>query len=97
MSDTKCPNTLLLEVMISSKYERVFFRNFSAHTVQIIFDHWWASMNEGYLPLIAWNNSRHVPSCRFDLNYGIEETGSPGNISIICHRVPRHSSDHGTS
>jgi len=46
---------------------------------------------------IAWNNSRHVPPWRFYLNCGIEETGSPGIICIVCHPVLRHPSDHGTS
>jgi hypothetical protein len=33
--------------MISSKNERVFIRDLSDLTLQIIFDAWWASMNEG--------------------------------------------------
>ena len=46
---------------------------------------------------IAGNNSSHVPSWRFDLHCGIEETGSPGMICIVCHQVLRHPSEHGTS
>jgi hypothetical protein len=62
MSDTKSLNTSLLEVMISSKNERVFIRDLSDLTLQIIFDAWWASMNVGLKRPIAWNNSRHAPS-----------------------------------
>jgi len=97
MWDTKPLNTPLLEVMISSKKERVFIRDLSALTLQIIFDAWWASMNEGSKPPIAMNNSRHAPSWRIYLHCGIEETGSPGIICIVCHQVFRHSSVHGTS
>jgi len=46
---------------------------------------------------IAWNNSRHVHSWRFNLHCGFEETGSPGIICIICHQVLCHPSEHGTS
>jgi len=96
-SDTKSLNTSLLEVMISSKNEHVFIRNLSDHTLQIIFDAWWASMNAGSKRPIAWNNSRHVPSWRFYSHCRIEETGSPGIICIVCHQVLRHPSEHGTS
>ena len=54
-------------------------------------------MNEGWKRPIAWNNSRYVPSLRFYLHCGIEETSSPGIICIICHQVLRHPSEHGTS
>jgi len=47
MSDTKSLNTLLLEVMISSKNEHVFIGDLSDLTLQMIFDAWWASMKEG--------------------------------------------------
>jgi len=47
MSDTKSLNTSLLEVMISSNNEGIFIRNLSNLALQIIFDAWWASMNEG--------------------------------------------------
>jgi hypothetical protein len=47
MSDIKSLNTSLLEVMIFSKYERVFIRDSSLLTLQIIFDASWASMNIG--------------------------------------------------
>jgi len=46
---------------------------------------------------IAWNNSRHAPSWEFNLHCGIEETGSPGIICIVCHQVFRHPAEHGTS
>jgi len=97
MSDSKFLNTSLLEVMISSKNERVFIRDLSNLTLQIIFDAWWASMNEGSKRPIAWNASRHAPSWRFYLHCATEETGSPGIICIVCHQVLRHPSEHGTS
>jgi hypothetical protein len=83
--------------VISSKNERVFIRDLSDITLQIIFDAWWASMNEGSKQPIAWNASRHAPSWRFYLHCGIEGTGSPGIICIVCHQVLRHPSEHGTS
>jgi len=97
MSDTQSLNTLLLEVMISSKNERVFIHDLSDLTLQIIFDAWWAFMNVRSKRPIAWNISRHAPSWRFYLHCGIEETGSPGIICIVCHQVLRHPSEHGTS
>jgi len=97
MSDTQSLNTSLLEVMISSKNERVFICDLSDLTLQIIFDAWWASMNVGSKRRIAWENSRHAPSWRFYLHCGIEETCSPGIICIVCHQVLRHPSEHGTS
>jgi len=84
-------------VIISSKNEHVFIRDLSDLTLKIIIDAWWASMNVGSKRPIAWNNSIHVPSCRFYLHCGIEETGSPGIICIVCHQVLRHPSEHGTS
>jgi hypothetical protein len=97
MSDTKSLNISLLEVMISSKNECVFIHNLSDLTLQIIFDAGWASMNVGSKRPIAWNNSRHAPLWRFYLHCGIEETGSPGIICIICRQVFRNQSEHGTS
>jgi hypothetical protein len=97
MSDTQSLNTSLLEVMISSKNERVFIHDLSDFTLQIILDAWWASMNEGSKRPIYWKNSRHAPSWRFYLHCGIEETGSPGIICIVCHQVLRHPSEHRTS
>jgi len=97
MSHTKSLNTSLLEDMISSKNERVFIRDLSDLTLQIVFNAWWASMNVGPKRPIASNNSRHGPSWRFYLHCGIEETGSPGIICIVCHHVLRHPSEHGTS
>jgi len=85
MSDTKSLNTLLLEVTISSKNECVFICDLSDLTLQMIFDASWASINEGSKRPIAWNNSRHAPLWRFYLHCGIEETGSPGIICIVCH------------
>jgi hypothetical protein len=87
----------MLEVMISSKNERVFIQDLSDLTLQIVFDVWWDSMNVNSKRPIAWNNSRHAPSWRFYLHCGIEETGSPGIICIVCHQGLRHPSEHGTS
>jgi hypothetical protein len=97
MSDPESQITLWVEVIISSKNERVFIRNLSDLTLQIIFDASWASMNVVSKWPIAWNNSRHVPIWRFCLHWGIEETGSTGIICIVCHQVLRHPSEHGTS
>jgi hypothetical protein len=97
MSDSQSLNTLLLEVTISSKNERVSIRDLNNLTLQILFDAWWASMNVGLKRSIAWKNSRHAPSRRLYLHCGIEETGSPGIICIVCHQVLRHQSEHGTS
>jgi len=97
MSHTKSLNTSLLEVMISSKNQRVVILDLSDLTVQIVFDGRWASMNVGSKRPIAWNNSRHAPSWRFYLDCGIGETGSPGIICIVCHQVLRHPSEDGTS
>jgi len=97
MTDIQSLNTSLLEVMISAKYNHVFIRDLSDLTLQIIFEAWWASINVGSKRPIAWNASRHVPSWRFYLHCGIEESGSPGIICIICHQVLRHPSEHGTS
>jgi len=97
MSDTKSLNTSLLEVVFSSKNECVFIRDLSDLILQIIFDAWWASMNKGSKRPFASNHSRHLPSWRFYLHCGIEETGSPGVICIVCHQVLRHPSEHGTS
>ena len=97
MSDTKSLNTSLLEVMISSKNDRVFIRDLSDLTLQLIFDAGWASTNVASKRPIAWNDSRHATSWRFYLHCGIEDTGSPGIICIVCHQVLRHPSEHGTS
>jgi hypothetical protein len=97
MSDIQSLNTSLCEVIISSKNERVFIRDFSDLTLQIIFDACWASMNVGSKRPIAWKNFRHAPSSQFYWHCGIEETGSPAIICIVCHQVLRHPSEHGTS
>jgi hypothetical protein len=97
MSDTQSLNTSLLEVMISSNHEPVFIRDLSDLTLQINFNVWWASMNVDSKRPIAWKNSRHVSSWRFNLHCGTEENGSPGIIYIVCHQVLRHPSEHGTS
>jgi len=97
MLDLKSLNTSLLEVIISCKTEDVFICDLSDLTLQIIFDGWWASMNVSFKHPLAWNNLRHASLWWFYLHCGIEETGSPGIICIICHQVLRHQSEHGTS
>ena len=97
MSDTKSLNIPLLEVIISSKNNRVFICDLSDLTLQIIFNAWWASFNVGSKRPIALNNSRHVPSWQFYLHSGIEETSSSGIICIVSHHVVRHPSEHATS
>jgi hypothetical protein len=97
MSDTKCVNISWLEVTIISKNKSVFIYDLSNLTFQIIFDAGLGSMNVGSKWPIAWNNSRYVPSWRLYLHCGVEETGCPGIISIVCHQVLRHPSEHGTS
>jgi len=54
-------------------------------------------MNGGLKHPIAWNDSRDAPSWHFYLHCRIEETGSPGIMCIVCHKVLRHPSEHGTS
>jgi hypothetical protein len=83
--------------MISSRNEGVCIFDFSTPTLQNIFDAWWCSGNYGSTPPIAWINSTHAPSWQFYLHCGIEVTGSPGIICIVCHHVLRHPSEHGTS
>jgi hypothetical protein len=83
--------------MISSKNESIFIRDLSDLTLQIIFDTWWASLNEGLKRPIAWNNSSHAPLWRFFLHCGNEATWSPAMICIVCHQVRRHPSEHVTS
>jgi len=56
MSDPEFLNTSLLEVMRSSKNERVFIEDLSDLTLQIIFHAWWATMNVGSKWSMAWNN-----------------------------------------
>jgi hypothetical protein len=97
MSDTNSLNTWLPEVMISSKNEPVFVPDLSKLTLPIVFDAWWASLNVGLKRPIAGNKSRPAASWRFYSHCGIEETGSPGIICIVCHQVLRHLSEYGTS
>jgi len=95
--DSKSLNISLLEVMIASENERVFIRDVRDLTLQIIFDAWWALIDADLKGPIAWKNSRHAPWWWFHLHSGIEETGNPGIICIMCHQVLRHPSELGTS
>jgi hypothetical protein len=97
MSDSKPIHTSLLEVMISLKNERVLIHDLSDLTAQIMLDVWWAPVNYGSKPPIAWNNLPHAPSWLFNLHCRIADTSSPGFICIVCHQVLRHPSEHGTS
>jgi hypothetical protein len=86
-----------VEVMISSKNERVFVRDLNNLTIQIIVDAWRTSMNVDLKLSIAWNYSNNAPSLRFYLHCGTEETGSLGIICIVCHQVLCHPSEYLTS
>jgi hypothetical protein len=97
MSDTELLNTMLLEVMISSKDERIITCDLSDHTLHFIFDAWLASINVCSKWPSPWNNSIHAPLWLFYLQCEIGETGSPGIICIVCHHDLRHPSEHGTS
>jgi hypothetical protein len=77
--------------------EYVFIRDLSDRTLHIISVSWCASMKVDMKRPVAWKNSSHAPLWRFYLHCGIEETGSPGIICIVCHQVLRHPSEHGTS
>jgi len=83
--------------MISSNNEGVFVHDLSDLTIQIMFDDWRDSMNVGSKQPIARNDFKHAPSWRFDLYYGIGETGSPVIICIVCYQVFCYLSEHGTS
>jgi len=83
--------------MISCTNKYVSIRDLSHLTFQTILDAWWASMNEWLKWPIALHDSRHAQSWPFHSHIGIEETGSPGIICIVCHQVLRHPSEHGTS
>jgi len=97
MSNSQSLNTSLLEFMMSPKNERVFIHDLSDLGLQVMFDTWWAPLNVGMESPIVWKNSRLVPSRRFYLHCGIEETGYPGIICIICLPLPRQPSEHVTS
>jgi len=97
MSDSKSSNTLMPDVMISSKNECGIVCDLSDLPLQIILDAWWASMNVDSKCPIAWNDSRHASSWRSYLHCGIEETRSRGIPCIVRHQDLRHPSEHGTS
>ena len=83
--------------MNCSKNELVLFRDLSDHTLQIIFDAWWASMNVGSTRPIGWKYSRHAPSWHLYWHGGIEVTGSASIIWTVYHQVHCHPSAHATS
>jgi hypothetical protein len=80
-----------------SKNERILMRDLSDHSFQIFFNGWWASINVVSKRPLQRNNSRHSSSWRFYLHCGSVASGSPETISIICHQVLRHPTEHGTS
>ena len=83
--------------MISCKNEQVVIRDLRDLTLPSIFDAWWASLNVASKRPIDWNTSRHASLWRFYLHHGIEVTGSPGILFIICDQVLRHPLEHWTS
>jgi len=95
--DSESINILLVEDMIYSQDEWVFIRDLSDLNVLTISDAWWALMNGRSKCPIVSSNSGHTPLWRFYLYCGAEESGCPGIIYIICHRVLRHPSQLGTS
>jgi len=97
MSDSKSFNTLRLGVMISSKNENDFVCDLSDLTVQIIFDASWTAINTDLKGSNALNESKHAPLWHFHLHCGIEDSGSPGILCIICHQVLCQPSEHGLS
>jgi len=54
-------------------------------------------MNLCSKPPVARNDSRHALSGQFYLHCGIEGTGCPGIICIVCHQVLCHPREHWTS
>jgi len=61
----------------------------SCLTLQIIFDACWASMNVGSKRDIASKHSWHVPSWRFYLHCGVEETRSHGIKCLVSYHMYR--------
>jgi hypothetical protein len=48
----------MLEVIMSSKNERLIICDLSNLTLQMVFDAWWAAMNVCLKRPIVWNNPR---------------------------------------
>jgi hypothetical protein len=96
-SDSDSFNPLLLKVTISSNNESFFICYMDNHTLQIIFDNWWDFINVNTKCAIVWNNPTHRQSWNVFLHCRIEVSGSQGIISIICHQVLCHPTNHGTN
>jgi len=96
MSNSTSLNTSLVEVTISRNTECVFICDLSDLTLQMIVHAWWASINVGLKSPVGWNYSRHEPWWQFNLHCGIEETGSPGIMCIVCHQVLHPPFESGT-
>lgn len=88
-------NTLMQEVMISSKFESVCVGNWSNLTLQRIFDTWWACMNRSSMCAIVWNSSGDGTAWHFYMHCRFKVTGSPGSVCIIYHQVLCHPLEMG--
>ena len=90
-------DTSQLEVIYSSREERVFLRDLVDEELQMAFDTWWTSMKVETKHAIVWKSSRHASAWRFFRHCAIAENGNPGVICIVCHQVLSHPSENGTS
>jgi len=97
MSNSTSWYTMLVEIMISSKNQRVSIQDLSNLTLQIILDAYWVSLNGGTKSPIVRNISTHAPLGQFYFHCVIEETGSPGTKWILCHQVLRYPLANQTS
>jgi hypothetical protein len=97
MSNLKSIHAWLLEVLIYSENEPIFFCDVNNLTLQIIFDTRWTAMNMDSKLTIPLNNSRNAPSSQVYLGCRIEETSCPRIRCIICHQILYHPSENGTS
>lgn len=95
--DSESSNTLLLEVIISSKNYCVLVCDFGNLMLQIIFVAMWTSINVGWKCPIAWNNSGHELLWKCYLHCAMEETANPAIICITSHQVPCHLSEYVAS
>jgi hypothetical protein len=97
MAAAKCIDTSSLEIMYSTKEERVFIRDLTDEILQMVFDKWWTSMNVETKTTIVWSGSRHAAAWRFYKHCAKTENGCPGIICIVCNTVLVHPSENGTS
>ena len=97
MSKLKYLNTLLLEVTVSFRHEHLFIGDLGDHTVQIIIETCWASMNVDSKRSITSKHSSNAAWLLVYLPCRLEETGMPRITCSICHQVLHHPSEHETS